>query len=124
MRILISLSAFSVLAIALPAAACDMHGGGGGMFNQLSGASWQHYTPNDDADALTIEEQLVKWHAESEAKLEAPKPRKPSFASASNRAVIAAKARLAKKPESASAEKSRDADSSKADQAPPKKALR
>ncbi len=82
-------------ALALPSVACDRHGG---MFGQLSGASWTDYNPaTAESDALFLEEQLSKWHARnSEPSVEA-KPAKPSFSKVTSRASLAAQARLAKK---------------------------
>lgn len=96
MRTVLSTSVFALLAaVALPSEACDRHGG---MFGQLSGASWTDYNPaTAESDALFLEQQLSKWHERNAQKREAVKPAKPSFSNASNRASIAAQARLAKR---------------------------
>jgi len=96
MRIFASVSVVILAsALALPAAACDRHGG---MYGQLSGASWTDYNPaTAESDSLFLQKQLAKWHAKNAAKAAEVKPVKPSFSKASDRASLAAKARLATK---------------------------
>lgn len=96
MKILLSTSVFALFAaVALPSQACDRHGG---MFGQLSGASWTDYNPaTAESDALFLEQQLSKWHEQNAEKPAIVKPTKPSFSNASNRASIAAQARIAKR---------------------------
>ncbi len=82
-------------AAALPAQACDRHGG---FFGQLDGANWMDYNPaTAEADALFLEQQLSEWHKQNGVPAIKTKPKKPSFSSASNRAAKAAQARVAKK---------------------------
>jgi len=96
MRILISTSVLLIsLALALPSAACDRHGG---MFGQLGGATWTDYNPAAaESDALFLEEQLTKWHEQNSEPAAKVKPAKPSFSKVTSRASLAAQARLAKR---------------------------
>jgi len=96
MRILASTAIILLtMAVALPAASCDRHGG---MFGQMNGSSWADYNPlQSEAEALLLEEQLSAWHEKNPAPVAKVKPAKPSFSNASSRASQAAQARLAKK---------------------------
>ena len=97
MRILLTASILVFAsAAALPSSACDRHGGG--MFGQFGGASWTDYNPaTAESDAAFLDEQLNEWHKKNAVPQEAIKPAKPTFSSASNRASIAAQARIARK---------------------------
>lgn len=95
MRILFSTSVIVLFAgLALTTEACDRHGG---VFGQLTGASWSEYNPAAaESDTLFLEQQLSKWHKQNAEQPAVVKPSKPSFSNASNRASIAAQARIAK----------------------------
>jgi len=80
-------------AVALPAFACDMHGGAFGFSNP--NASWQSYNPQ----ASTIDPSLIDPNT-GEAYSMTPVPatkKRPSFSNAANRASMIAKARVARK---------------------------
>ncbi len=97
MRILVSASVILIAsALALPSAACDRHGG---IFGQLSGATWTDFNPvTAEADALFLEKQLSEWHKQNGLPPAAEvKPAKPSFSKVATRASAAAQARVAKK---------------------------
>ena len=112
MRILATVSILTIAAAAaLPAQACDRHGG---FFGQLGGASWTDYDPaTAEADALFIEQQLSEWHKQNELPPAEVKPAKPTFSSASNRAAKAAQARMARKAKLTQAAKTEGASSAK-----------
>ena len=79
--------------MALPAFACDMHGGGGWRLGNAS-ANWQSYNPQSyTTDPSLLDE---KSGAALVSQLP-PKKTNPSFSNAANRAAILAKSRLAKK---------------------------
>ena len=95
MRILTTASAILLAsALAMPAAACDMHGGGG-FFGQFNGASWSDYTP--PASESDLEDSASEWEKRNASFTPLPKPKKPTFSKFSSRASAAAKARLAAK---------------------------
>ena len=112
MRILATVSILTIAAAtALPAQACDRHGG---FFGQLGGASWTDYDPaTADADALFLAQQLSEWHKQNEVPPAEVKPIKPTFSSASNRAAKAAQARMARKAKLTQAAKTEGASSAK-----------
>jgi len=97
MRILFTASILTLAAAtALPAQACDRHGGF--FFGQMNGASWTEYDPETaDADELFLQEQLSEWNKQNGVPSVETKPKKPSFSSASNRAAKAAQARMVRK---------------------------
>ncbi|MEP4051558.1 MAG: hypothetical protein ABJN22_04870 [Litorimonas sp.] len=96
MRILATTSIVIIAsALSLPSVACDRHGG---MFGQLSGASWTDYNPaTAESDALFFEEQLSKWHERNAKNAADAKAAKPSFSKVTSRASLGAQARLAKR---------------------------
>ena len=85
-------------ALAFPAMACDMHGGGGMFGQQLRAATWTEYQPTDDQPYTEmLEEQLSAWHKKNATAPVNTAPAKPTFSQVSSQASMAAKARLAKK---------------------------
>ena len=81
-------------ALALPAHACDMHGGGGFGFGNPN-ANWQAYNPR----VSTQDPALWNENTEQASLMTAVPTEKarPSFSNAANRAALLAKARLVKK---------------------------
>jgi len=89
-----ALSAAAGLALAIPASACDFHGGGFSPFG-IPGANWQPYHTPD--------------YSEESTRLVTPVPpapkTPPSFSNAASRAAKIAKARMAKKAKDDTAKK-------------------
>ena len=83
------------VALAAPASACEMHGGGFGVFGN-QGASWKAYNPrayNADPAFDGVDENLMTPVPPAKAR--------PSFSNVANRAAMIAKARVAKKAQEA-----------------------
>ena len=90
----VSLGVTACLALAIPASACDFHGGGFSPFG-IPGANWQPYHTPD--------------YSEESARLATPPPpapkSPPSFSNAASRAAKIAKSRVAKKAKDTTAKK-------------------
>jgi len=92
-KITIGTSAVIMMSLAIPAAACDFHGGGFGAFG-IPGATWTPYEPQAYTEDPALSEQ------NKDAALVTPRPTakaRPSFSNAANRAASIAKSRVAKK---------------------------
>ena len=97
------ISSIATLAIAAPAMACEMHGGGytGGAF----GMNWQSYTPRASyTDPAQANEDFLGISTEENYTPLPKKPKtKPSFSSAASDAAQRARSRLTKNSETKSA---------------------
>jgi len=90
-KIIIGSLVIATSAMALPAYACGMHGGGFGFGNP--NASWESYNPR----SFTTDPALL---GNEDASLVTPMPAqkaRPSFSNVANRAALLAKSRMAKK---------------------------
>jgi len=91
-------------ALAVPAYACDMHGGAYGFGNP--NANWKTYNPR----VSTEDPALLNQNAEIDTMITPipPEKKRPSFSNAANRAAVVAKSRMAKKAKNQEEKTSKD----------------
>lgn len=92
MKTVVITSLFVLGAMATPAVACDMHGGGG--FHGGFGMKWQPYTPTPSYDDSRSSQYVSTADEINTAKTVAAKKR-PSFSNAAKTASARAKLKLA-----------------------------